>query len=170
VLPLAGSILAIVLGVIGKRQTSDKGERGRALASWGIALGVLDLVGWIIVVSVLVAGALSYNTITGSLTLTDSSSNYASLSNGQSCSGKDGYNDITNGAEVQISNETGKILAIGSLGSGTIQSGTCVFPFSVSHVANASFYEIDIANRENVSVSKSELESDDWAADLSLGS
>jgi hypothetical protein len=37
-------------------------------------------------------------------------------------------------------------------------------------VANASFYEIDIANRENVSVSKSELESDDWAADLSLGS
>jgi hypothetical protein len=109
------------------------------------------------------------NTITGTFTLTDSSSNYSTLSDGQSCTGNSGYNDIAAGTEVQVSNQAGTILATSSLGAGTIQSGTCGFPFSVSHVPNASFYQIEVSHRGYVTLSKSELQNNDWTAGLALG-
>jgi hypothetical protein len=57
-IPIAGSILAIVFGVIAKRQIKETpgGQGGDRMASWGIALGCLGVVGAVIVVLVLTLG------------------------------------------------------------------------------------------------------------------
>jgi hypothetical protein len=56
VIPFAGSVVAVVLGAIGLRQSSERRERGRGLAGWGIGLGILSVVFWVVLIAVLVAG------------------------------------------------------------------------------------------------------------------
>ena len=46
VFPFACSIIALVLGLVGLSQANARNERGRGLAKWGIALGVVGLVLW----------------------------------------------------------------------------------------------------------------------------
>jgi Domain of unknown function (DUF4190) len=56
--PIVGPILAIVFGVHAKRQIRETpgGQGGNGMASWGIALGCLVLLGTIIVGAVLLLG------------------------------------------------------------------------------------------------------------------
>ncbi len=59
VVPFVGSILAIVFGGIARSQIKDAAVRlrGAAMAAWGIALGIVSVVGTVIVIAVLVASA-----------------------------------------------------------------------------------------------------------------
>lgn len=68
--PLAGPILAIVFGVVAKRQikTAPGGQGGNAMASWGIALGCLGIVASIIVSLVLLNGSPGPSPNSGALT------------------------------------------------------------------------------------------------------
>jgi len=59
VIPFGGSIAAIVFGAIGMSQADARGERGRGLAGWGIFLGILTIVGWIILIAVLTSNGSS---------------------------------------------------------------------------------------------------------------
>lgn len=54
-----GSILAIVFGNVGHKQIRDSGGRqtGNGMASWGIALGILGLVGTVIFTVLLISAA-----------------------------------------------------------------------------------------------------------------
>jgi hypothetical protein len=57
-----GSLLAVVFGVIGRRQTRETGQGGKGLATWGLALGIIGLVGaflWIVFIVVAAGGAVS---------------------------------------------------------------------------------------------------------------
>jgi hypothetical protein len=54
-----GSFLAIIFGVMGRRQTSETGQAGKGLASWGLGLGIaglLIMVLWFVVVVLAVGG------------------------------------------------------------------------------------------------------------------
>jgi hypothetical protein len=57
--PIAGSILAIVFGVVARRQIRETpgGRGGNAMATWGIVLGCLGLLGAIIAAVVLLSGS-----------------------------------------------------------------------------------------------------------------
>ena len=54
-----GAILAIVFGSVAQRQIRDSGGRqtGRGMASWGIALGILGLIGTVILSRLLISAA-----------------------------------------------------------------------------------------------------------------
>ena len=57
-----GSLLAVVFGVIGRRQTRETGQSGKGLAAWGLGLGILGLVLavlWIVLFVVAAGGAVS---------------------------------------------------------------------------------------------------------------
>ena len=58
-----GSILAIIFGVVAKRQIDESRDRqgGRGMANWGIGLGWLGITGSIILVIALSAGTASAN-------------------------------------------------------------------------------------------------------------
>ena len=112
----------------------------------------------------------SRHTITGTFSLTDSNSDYANYSVGHYCSGENGYADIADGAEVQVSNQAGTILATGVLHGGTDEFASCDFTFSIPGVPSASFYQIQVSHRGNVTFSKNELQRNHWMAELTLGS
>jgi hypothetical protein len=64
-IPILGSVLAIVFGVMAKRQIKETpgGQGGERMATWGIALGCLWIVAAIIVALVLALGGGSSNAL-----------------------------------------------------------------------------------------------------------
>lgn len=93
---------------------------------------------------------------------------------GDPCEGLGGYADIRRGAQVKISDSTGKIVYIGSLGQGTMQNTIPSLPFpdvcqfwfmdSVPDTGD-SIYGIEVANRGVVN-----FQTDNPVVQLSLGS
>ena len=57
------STLAVIFGGVGLGQLGDPGRRqsGRALAVWGIALGVVGIVGFLVFIALAVAGVIKRN-------------------------------------------------------------------------------------------------------------
>lgn len=71
----------------------------------------------------------------------------------ESCIGTGGYRDINAGATVTVYDATGKVVAVGSLGEGTRDSGAiyCRFPFSIPEVPdNSDFYSVEVSHRGEV--------------------
>jgi hypothetical protein len=108
-------------------------------------------------------------TIVGKVTLTDFSAGWTS---GEACSGSGGYDDMTEGADVTLYNEKGTIVGTTSLMSGTASAiGTCDFSFSFDPMPlTAPFYQIEVTHRGRVTESISQLRSNGYEFDLSLGS
>lgn len=68
---------------------------------------------------------------------------------GDDCTAVDGYGDIASGAEVDIVDGAGKVLAIGNLGDGKVTSDTygCQFDFTVPDVPmGGSIYGVKVGN------------------------
>lgn len=103
----------------------------------------------------------------GHMSLTDGINAHGRLSAGNPCTGgANGYGDISEGAEVVISDDTGKTLAITQLGAGTVTQGLdCQFLFSASVPAGKRFYGVTVTHRGTVK----EAESDLGDVALSLG-
>jgi len=70
------------------------------------------------------------------------------------CQGEGGFNDIKAGAQVVVSDASGKTLALGSLAPGMYDTNAtgidipCTFPFTVTGVPSGqSFYGVEIEHR-----------------------
>jgi hypothetical protein len=88
---------------------------------------------------------------------------------GESCSGLDGFDDITAGAEVSVKDETGKVVAVGNLGAGSRESIViCSFSFTVNNVPVAKFYTVEITHRGGITYSYADLVSKGWHITVSL--
>lgn len=108
-----------------------------------VALGAGFGTGWASHTSSSGNGSSSATTaIHGTLTLPDGG--YSSI--GTVCSGSGGYNDLTAGTAVTIGDQTGKTLAVTSLGAGGFGNGGCVFPFAAK-VPAATSYTVTISHR-----------------------
>lgn len=127
-------------------------------------------------------GALHYvggqvkerHTISGAIALTDSEFSNDYYSRGDDCEGSDGYDDITEGADVQVLNQAGTTIATGSLDAGAIDiardyDGTCEFKFSIPNVPKASFFKFEVSHRGQISFSYAEMKAKDWNVGLTLG-
>lgn len=102
-------------------------------------------------------------TITVPITRFDNSSN-------DTCSGHDGYSDITPGAAIVVADSTGKTIATGSLteGMGIVPiNGQCVMPFTVPNVPDGlTSYVVTISHRGSQVVNSTAAHS---SVALSLG-
>jgi hypothetical protein len=98
--------------------------------------------------------------VVGTLDLTDTSPGGITGGSGgpSSCTGTGGYNDITGGAEVVISDDAGKTLTIVSLTPGTYESSTrCQFSFFANIPAGLGFYGIAVGHRGLVKFTEADM-------------
>ena len=112
------------------------------------------------------------NVITGTFTLYDDDF-YVVTRDGPSkgdCWGQGGYDDIGIGLDVIIKDGTGTIIAKDELWPGKkTDRNECTFPFYVSGVPSADFYEIEVGRRGSLVFSRSEMDYNGWQAHLQLG-
>jgi hypothetical protein len=77
------------------------------------------------------------------------------------------YAVITGGAEIDVKNASGTLIASGSLSNGVVNNGVCDFTFTIA-VPVVSFYQIGMPNHGSVTYSMSEMNTSGWRAKLSL--
>ena len=94
-------------------------------------------------------------TVHGSMSLVGTD-NFASF--GDNCAGSAGYDDLRDGAEVVISENGGKTVAVGTLEGSHSADGECLFRFDISGVPSGKgFYGILITHRGVVQFSEREM-------------
>lgn len=95
--------------------------------------------------------------VAGKITLTTAS---GISSDGSTCIGIDGYDDMRSGASVVVYDSTGKKVAIGELDAGEVATGSsCVFAFEVDDVpADGDIYSVEVANRGDVPFKRAEAQ------------
>jgi hypothetical protein len=101
------------------------------------------------------------------------------------CSGDDAYKDLREGTSVMARDDSGRVLANGTLGQGkggTLSGGepgsdlerlgqdafTCTFPFQLETLPKVCEYSIEVSDMGEVSFSKAELQRLGWEVDLSV--
>jgi hypothetical protein len=72
--------------------------------------------------------------------------------NGVDCDGI-GYGDLREGTEVTLTDESGKVLAVGELA----RTGACSFTFSLDAPTGKKFYGVTISHRGTVHYTEDEL-------------
>ncbi|MEV7121714.1 hypothetical protein [Kitasatospora griseola] len=84
------------------------------------------------------------------------------------CAGSGGYSDIRTGAAVTVYNESGTVLATGTLGPGSPKGAHgCVFTVTVSEVPKGpKFYQVEISHRGKINLSSGEAEAGLFGASL----
>ena len=88
---------------------------------------------------------------------------------GKGCDVSDtGYDDISTGAPVTVKDKARTVLASAFLGNGTSAGSDCTFSLAVE-VPDSDFYQIEVGHRGAVTFSESDLQSNGWTADLSIG-
>lgn len=82
-----------------------------------------------------------------------------------------GYDDIREGASVTIKDQNGRILGSGSLDAGvSYDDASCTFDFTVADIReDQQQYSVEISHRGQITNSRSEMESNNWRFDLTLG-
>lgn len=147
------------------------GDRADSRFWPGFSVGVCaaTVAGALVATGVLVADRVSAPApfdIGGTITLVDGAT-YSSAP-GFECEGDRGYDDISPVAEVRVADESGTLLAVGSLTSSVREGDFCTFFFTVPEVPRgASFYDVEISHRGSVSYDESDAES---GVHLTLGS
>ena len=83
-----------------------------------------------------------------------------------------GYNDLAAGATVTVKNGSGNVIGTGSLKEGTAggDGSTCSMPFTVTDVPQVPFYQVEVANRGNVTFSLNQMRNSKWVVSLTIGS
>ncbi len=105
-------------------------------------------------------------TLTGTMVLTDPDTA------AYDCIGQDGYSDISPGATVILTNESGKILGSTVLENGTadLDLGTCTYAFSLPDVpVDQAQYAVEVTSRGKVVSSRAEMVAQSWSFELTLG-
>jgi hypothetical protein len=104
-------------------------------------------------------------TIHGTFTLID----YQSAEN--SCIGTGGFDDISDGTQVVVTNTNGTVIGQGSLESGSQKEMvTCVYDFTVSGLPRATFYGVTVSHRGEQNYSFERLAQTGWKVRLDLSS
>lgn len=102
--------------------------------------------------------------VAGTLTLKGSDN---TEDTGYGCQGTGGYDDITKGAQVLITDQSATTLGLGQLSAGIKMGTDCKFTFTVDNIpTNKSFYSVKITHRSGPSYTLADLQG---GLDLSLG-
>ena len=85
------------------------------------------------------------------------------------CFGSGGMDDLKSYAPVTITDEQGKILAMGELGRGREDSEGCTMSFTVENIPKSNFYSVEVARRGKVTYSFDRMIESRWRVGLSVG-
>ena len=167
--PVLPSPPATVTAAAGDPKDSRAPSRALIL-SLAAMLAIVVIGGAIFLV---LGGSSSKHAIGGSMTLQEGT---LGRKEGDPCTAKSsGYKDIASGSAVVVTDDSGKVLATGSLGAGQLgpiiiqDMRYCVFPISVPNVPDAKFYRTQVSHRGEMTYSFDEMKAKDWTLDLSLG-
>jgi hypothetical protein len=146
---------------------SDSWLQRHLVAVGGIAAAVL--IGLAVIV-LAVSGGNSKQTITGDMAIfkgTDfENPNFTSF--GGTCDGTGGYNDLSSGASVTVTDPAGKVIATGSLGEGHPLKGlACQFKFTITDVPKEKIYGIQISHRGILNYTQAQV--DDHQVHATIG-
>lgn len=104
-------------------------------------------------------------TLSGTFTLTDGATQYASQG---ACEGTGGYDDIREGTQVTVYSSAGEVLGTGYLDSSTYLDPVCEFELTVDGVPTGyDFYQVEVSHRGKIAVSDDEARAGEVA--LTLG-
>jgi hypothetical protein len=155
-----------------RRSSGFKFTRGKLITAGVVAVAVV--VGLVIAIGGMSSGgATSQMSVNGDMLIKASAGNpfngdyayHVDQSSG-TCTGVGGYSDINQGAQVVISDDSGKTLAITSLDKGAFFSGQgCVFMWHAK-VPKLGFYGVSASNRGTVKFSQAEMA---YLPELTLG-
>jgi hypothetical protein len=107
-----------------------------------------------------VSATASTFVVEGTLTLDEP------VTNDAPCFGADGYDDITEGAQVIVTDATGRTVGIGELLEGEGTEEGCEFQFEVDDVpSGAGPYSVEVTHRGKIAFQESDAQS----LDLTLG-
>lgn len=94
-------------------------------------------------------------TVVGTFTLKSTTS---IDSNGVDCQGKGGYSDISQGVQVTITDDNGKVLKAVPLSGGRQEAtGVCTFTFKAAISGTSSNYGISVSHRGVVDFSRAQM-------------
>ena len=92
---------------------------------------------------------------------------------GRNCRGEGGYDDIQEGTQVTVRDETDAIIGTGRLSQGKLTAsgffGKCRFEFTIRDVPEAGFYTIEVSRRGGLTYSAEELDGLSWMVAFTLG-
>jgi hypothetical protein len=112
------------------------------------------------------------NPFGGSPTFFPGQSNFTVSTDGTSCSGNTGYEDLRAGGQVLIKDASGSVIATTSLSAGKPNPQApdvlCVFSFHVS-VPDSAFYQVIVGQRNALSYSRDELNKAKWTVGEQIG-
>jgi hypothetical protein len=95
--------------------------------------------------------------LTGTLALNSGTIRTSGLPMGYSCAGDGDYNDLGPGTTVTVHDETGKLLAKGSIESSSSQSGSCMLNFTVYNIPDGgTLYKVEVSHRGQMSYTEAE--------------
>lgn len=82
---------------------------------------------------------------------------------GDACFGKGGYDDLAPGAQVKVTDESGKILGVGRITQGVGSVGTgCTLLFNVDNVPRGGkFYGIEVSHRGVIQKTETQILADE---------
>ena len=119
------------------------------------------------------------HTLTGSIGTTAGTARLEELQEGARCEATGGYDDIAQGTQVVVKDDTGKIIGLGRLTYGTmLATGTtfigltevrCSFNFSISDVPEVPIYSLEVADRGTQSYTLQDMKAGRWTVALLLG-
>jgi hypothetical protein len=104
-------------------------------------------------------------TVAGDMTLPwTGSQGRDGFGDGNYCAGKDGYDDIAEGAQVVVTDRSGEVVAIGALESGRMRVAyvpeiyDCVFHFVVTDVPTGrNFYGVEVGHRGSLKYEEAKI-------------
>lgn len=141
----------------------------KATTPTGVGLAVLLAIG--VPACSSVSAASPHHTLTGSVEIIDATDE--PFTPGSGCDGSDtgGFSDLAAGADVTVKNGSGRIIAIGSLREGkpNYDGATCTMPLKVSGIPKASFYQVEVSHRGELSYSYAQLQRRHWRVSLTIG-
>ncbi len=73
-----------------------------------------------------------------------------------------GYQDLAEGANITVTDGTGAVIAVGTLGSGVMDGAGCHLGYRIQ-VPETEFYRITVSHRGTLSYSRDQLHSSGWS-------
>lgn len=108
-------------------------------------------------------------TVNGQMALLgEEGDSYSNVEGGTTCTALDGYDDISAGTQVVVSDASGDTVAVGQLDAGKATSEACAFAFKIDDVpAGSKFYKVEVGKRGGLQYTEKELRA---GVAVSLGS
>lgn len=134
-------------------------RRSVYLISGAVLAAILVVVGVVVLVTQSGSSKVTIHGEMGLFQNYDSSLDSNYVASGGVCSGAGGYDDITEGANIEVDNSTGAVIGTGSLGPGhPLKGGICKFTFTVTDLPKSKYYKVEISHRGFVTFSAAEVQ------------